>query len=132
MKPKELTAGILPRELRARSVARHHLIHRSHRFAVRLDAPPRESDALTAQMLLQPKTDETLGDCLSVLRLREDAAKYGLTFAREALEVFIKKLSVKAIPEIAFNAGFSHDKNATLRSEERRVGKECRSRWSRY
>ena len=29
-------------------------------------------------------------------------------------------------------ASFSHRNNVTVRSEERRVGKECRSRWSTY
>ena len=31
-----------------------------------------------------------------------------------------------------YNAGLISLKDATTRSEERRVGKECRSRWSPY
>ena len=33
---------------------------------------------------------------------------------------------------LAYRSGFSYNTNFQLRSEERRVGKECRSRWSPY
>ena len=42
-------------------------------------------------------------------------------------KVFPKKATVTIIPVIKYNGG-----EKALRSEERRVGKECRSRWSPY
>ena len=33
---------------------------------------------------------------------------------------------------VNYKIGETHDGSATMRSEERRVGKECRSRWSPY
>ena len=40
--------------------------------------------------------------------------------------------SAQGLGNIALHMGFLHIFQATTRSEERRVGKECRSRWSPY
>ena len=50
--------------------------------------------------------------------------------ARAAFEAVDGQLEQTAKRQTAFNPDFSDDQQ--LRSEERRVGKECRSRWSPY
>ena len=42
------------------------------------------------------------------------------------------KVEVKDLPEAVAQAIAKSYEGATIRSEERRVGKECRSRWSPY
>ena len=44
----------------------------------------------------------------------------------------IEKEFIKSRIEVAFKMGKSMDAKLRQRSEERRVGKECRSRWSPY
>ena len=51
----------------------------------------------------------------------------GAAFVRAKM----RNLSTGAVVERTFNAGERLPK-ANIRSEERRVGKECRSRWSPY
>ena len=59
-------------------------------------------------------------------------------------ELYIEKLNVEADDKVVFDkvlavggddgikVGSPYVKGAKVRSEERRVGKECRSRWSPY
>ena len=50
----------------------------------------------------------------------------------EALRIFAgKRVGAHCLPQAAINALLVHHASAG-RSEERRVGKECRSRWSPY
>ena len=49
----------------------------------------------------------------------------GLTIGPDNLQVTVSKEEVKTAPNIELRGD-------ELRSEERRVGKECRSRWSPY
>ena len=46
------------------------------------------------------------------------------------LDKVLKMIPKKADPKLL--VGFDHSDDAAVRSEERRVGKECRSRWSPY
>src|SRR2546430_5110307 len=39
---------------------------------------------------------------------------------------------VRRLPHFGHSGGASFSRSCSLRSEERRVGKECRSRWSPY
>ena len=56
----------------------------------------------------------------------EEAKKISVSALRDTLEK-------KTVPEASRRAADTYKKNAPAeRSEERRVGKECRSRWSRY
>src|SRR5690554_7896161 len=51
----------------------------------------------------------------------------------DVMEYIIKESLAQAGPEVAKNVvGMSFDTTGSTRSEERRVGKECRSRWSPY
>ena len=63
-------------------------------------------------------TGETLNDFTNRLRL-EKAAR-------------LLKRTRQSATEIALECGFSSSATFSRRSEERRVGKECRSRWSPY
>ena len=48
--------------------------------------------------------------------------------ATETTDISYNTLSV----EFSDNLGMTEELNVMMRSEERRVGKECRSRWSPY
>ena len=73
----------------------------------------------------------------------EQVGERSVEFARQTLDTGRKQLEVQAIPEMEVlkaegeMANREQDltvsrTNLELRSEERRVGKECRSRWSPY
>ena len=60
-------------------------------------------------------------------------------FTKKAAEFVKKEFSALGFPAeytvkggVLADLGGKDDNNALLRSEERRVGKECRSRWSPY
>ena len=56
--------------------------------------------------------------------------KIGITTAEELLRYYPRTYDIYEEPvEIA---SAEEDKTVSIRSEERRVGKECRSRWSPY
>ena len=52
----------------------------------------------------------------------------------EELQEYFNEMSKKGwrLDFIGYYYRFSHDEHVYKRSEERRVGKECRSRWSPY
>ena len=59
--------------------------------------------------------------------------EYALDFLSEQCGCMIDGVSLQAIRETAEDLGFrTFAVSVGLRSEERRVGKECRSRWSPY
>src|SRR2546422_11556175 len=61
------------------------------------------------------------------LRVMADG-RFGATFYQSiGPDVF-----TEIVTPLAYNDGTWHHAAAVLRSEERRVGKECRSRWSPY
>ena len=75
------------------------------------------------------------------MNTREEAIKYGLSFANTYVEAPFRdqnwqlvrvKGSKKAFLWVYEKDGFIHLNVKVERSEERRVGKECRSRWSPY
>src|SRR5438093_4457323 len=49
-----------------------------------------------------------------------------------ALPIYVEPQFVGAEREVAEGRAHERERQAVLRSEERRVGKECRSRWSAY
>ena len=57
---------------------------------------------------------------------------YGAVFAREAADRGKKVLVIDKRPNVAGNIYTEKVEGIHVRSEERRVGKECRSRWSPY
>ena len=57
---------------------------------------------------------------------------YGAIFAHEAKKAGKSVLVVDKRPNIAGNIYTEKQEGINVRSEERRVGKECRSRWSPY
>src|SRR2546426_11534538 len=90
------------------------------------DEPPGTSDAFAEW-----------DDPSTIAAVEEALGLFGSVTRLEADELFPQKLAL-AHPDLVFNmAEGLHGQNReslvpAIRSEERRVGKECRSRWSPY
>src|ERR1039457_3778599 len=75
------------------------------------------------------------GGLVSFFQAEAGIRDYKLTGVQTcALPISIKVFPVPALPMsvTSFTRSSSNASNAKCRSEERRVGKECRSRWSPY
>ena len=94
-------------------------------------------------MKLQLTLDSpSVEDCLDLVLATRDSidiievgypllVEEGLSLVRHVKHAFPDK-TVLADAKIFHSGGYVSEKCFLLRSEERRVGKECRSRWSPY
>ena len=67
---------------------------------------------------------------LTARDIRELAADIGLRPTKQKGQNFV--IDPNTVRSIVTAAGLEENSNVVERSEERRVGKECRSRWSPY
>src|SRR2546430_13657885 len=87
-----------------------------------------QQDHLTSGRVFQPRQGKVVG-CDSSTAFPSSCRSYLLAY--QLLVVLAQRLFAPA--HILANRRFLHLENIrNLRSEERRVGKECRSRWSPY
>ena len=71
---------------------------------------------------------------MPILKIEKLTKKYGKTYALNGLDMEVKKGDIYGFvgPNGAGKTTTLRIISGLLRSEERRVGKECRSRWSPY
>ena len=80
-----------------------------------MDRSENESKKITIKLSMEEETDQMVDSCI----LNRDRQKY-------------KTIKDYICAAVCSFAGKEQVPEVVLRSEERRVGKECRSRWSPY
>ena len=77
--------------------------------------------------------DELDATCAELKATYQEIKDYVLKeFGLKVSSLYISQVKRKCGIEVGENYNLSKSENARVRSEERRVGKECRSRWSPY
>jgi len=95
-------------------------------------APVRITSIRTSKRTYEPEgrkllklSDDILDDIISDIE-RGNTVEFSMTMGQESLRIWIDSET------FAVEASRTPELEEEIRSEERRVGKECRSRWSPY